>query len=383
MRWITGLVVAAVLAGGGYAGWRTFGHKDKPPEPSPSVPITAAEAKRAEVPVYLRGIGTVRALNAVEVHPQVTGVLLDVPVREGDEVKKGTVLAVIDPRPFQAALDKAQAQRQQDQAQLENAQADLKRYSTLAQRDFASRQQVDTQTAGVARYQGVVAADDAEIEQAKINLGYCVLRAPLDGRVGLRRVDPGNLVQANGSGAGLLSLMQVTPISVVFTLPDSELPRVKRAMAKGTVAVLADSSDMKDELARGQLLTPDNAVDTSSGTIAARAEFQNADGALTPGQFVSVRVQVDVAAGVAVPHEAVQHAQGGLFVYTVKPDKTAERRDIEVAYDDGHTTVVGKGVEAGDQVVVSGQTRLGPGTKVATREEAAKAPDQRAEGAKP
>lgn len=383
MRWITGLVVATVLVGGGYAGWRTFGHKEKAPEAPPSVPITATEAKRAEVPVYLRGIGTVRALNAVEVHPQVTGVLLDVPVREGDEVKKGTVLAVIDPRPFQAALDKAQAQRQQDQAQLENARADLKRYSTLAQRDFASRQQVDTQTASVARFQGVVAADDAEIEQAKINLGYCVLRAPLDGRVGLRRVDPGNLVQANGTGAGLLSVMQVTPISVVFTLPDSELPRVKRAMAKGAVAVLADSSDMKDELARGQLLTPDNAVDTSSGTIAARAEFQNADGALTPGQFVSVRVQVDVAAGVAVLHEAVQHSQGGLFVYTVKPDKTAERRDIEVTYDDGHTTVVGKGLDSGDQVVVSGQTRVGPGTKVATREEAAKAPDQRAEGAKP
>ncbi len=176
-------------------------------------------SKTGDVPICLRGIGTVQALNSVEVHPQVGGVLIDVPVREGQDVRKGDTLAVIDPRPYKAALDKAQAQRQQDQAQLDNSRADLTRYSSLARSDFASRQQVETQQSTVARFQGVIAADDAAIEDAQLNLGFCVLHASMDGRVGLRRVDPGNLIQANSTGPGIFSVVQIRPIALVFTLP--------------------------------------------------------------------------------------------------------------------------------------------------------------------
>ena len=375
------LVLGAVLLiGGAYGGWRVFaGHgKQEGAAPPPPVPVTTAESKTADVPVYLRGIGTVQALNAVEVRPQVGGVLIDVPVREGQDVKKGDTLAVIDPRPYKAAVDKAQAQRQQDEAQLENAQADLKRYSSLARGDFASRQQVDTQQSSVARLQGVIAADDAAIEDAQLNLGFCVLHAPMDGRVGLRRVDPGNLIQANSSGAGILLVVQVHPIAVVFTLPESDLPRVRQEAARGELPVLADSSDGQDELARGTLLTADNAVSASSGTIQFKAIFANVDDRLTPGQFVSMRLQVETMRGVTVPHEAVQHGQQGLYVFTVKPDKTADRRDIQLAYDDGKAAVIAKGIDAGEQVIVSGQTRIGPGTHVNPQEQG-RAPAQDAQ----
>ncbi len=357
---------AVLLIGGGYGGWRAFaarGNQDQAAQ-TPPVSVTTAEGKAADVPVYLRGIGTVQALNAVEVRPQVGGVLLDVPVREGQDVKQGDTLAVIDPRPYKAALDKAQAQRQQDEAQYENAQADFKRYSSLARSDFASRQQVETQQSSVGRLQGVLAADDAAIEEAQLNLGFCVLHAPMDGRVGLRRVDPGNLIQANSTGAGILSVVQVRPIAVLFTLPEGDLPRVREASTHGALAVLADSSDGRDQLARGTLLTADNAVNASSGTIQFKATFANDGDRLTPGQFVSTRLLVDTAHGVTIPHEAVQHGQSGLYVFTVKPDKTADRRDIQLSYDDGTTAVIGKGVNEGEQVVLSGQTRLGAGTRV-------------------
>lgn len=367
MRFSYAVLLGAVLAAGGYAGWRHWGHTSEAPPPPPPVPVTAAQAVDETVSVYLRGIGTARALNQVEIRPQVGGTLLSVPVREGDRVEKGATLAVIDPRPYQAALDKARAQRVQDAAQLANAQADLQRYAALARSDFASRQQLETQQASVARLQGVLQADDAAIEEAQINLGYCVLHAPMDGRVGLRRVDPGNLVQANSTGVGILSLVQDQPIAVLFTLPDSELPRVREAMARGPVPVFADTSDQGKELARGELLTPDNAVDAQSGTIGLKAQFDNPDRALTPGQFVAVRLQVDTARGTVVPHEAVQHGQQGLFVFLVKPDGTADRRDVELLYDDGGKAVLSKGVAAGDQVVVSGQARVGTGTRLAVR----------------
>jgi multidrug efflux system membrane fusion protein len=379
MKLMNGLVLGAVLIVGGWAVWHFTRpkHADAPP-PTP-IPVTAAEAKAQDVPVYLRGIGTVRALNAVEIRPQVGGTLLDVPVKEGQAVIKDEVLAVIDPRPFKAALDKAQAQLAQDQAQLENARLDQARYGALASRDFASRQQLDTQNATVNRLQGVVQADQASIEEAQINLGYCVLKSPLDGRVGLRRVDPGNLVQANASGPGLLSVVQDQPIAVVFTLPDSDLPRVRAAMAKGVLPVAADTSDQRQELARGALLTPDNSVDPASGTIALKAQFANADLALTPGQFVSVRLQVDTAHGVTVPHEAVQHGQDGLFVFAIKPDDTAERRTVEVAYDDGRVAVLDKGLADGERVVVAGQSRIGSGTKLAAHGPGEPTPEQSAQ----
>ena len=368
MRPATGAIIVAVLAVGGYFGWREFGHKPAPAPAPPPVPVSAAQAKDAQIAVYLRGIGTVQALNAVEIRPQVGGILLTVPVKEGDLVRKGDVLAVIDPRPFQAALEQAQAQKVQDQAQLANAQADLGRYATLARSEFASRQQVDTQRASVDQLTGRIAADQAQIDTAQINLGYTVLHSPLDGRIGLRRVDPGNLVTANQTGLGIFSVVQVRPIAVVFTLPDSNLPQIRDAMARGPVPVLADTSDQSQQLAAGTLLTPNNSVDPASGTIQLKAVFPNTDDRLTPGQFVSARLQSNVVKGIGVPHDAVQHGQEHLFVFAVKPDKTAELRNVEVAYDDGATAVIAHGVASGDTVVTAGQTRVGNGTKLAVRD---------------
>jgi membrane fusion protein, multidrug efflux system len=359
----TAVVAVAAIAAGLY-GWHTLARPKEEASAPPPVPVTTVAASSGSVPRYLRGIGTVRALNQVEIHPQVSGVLVSVPVREGQDVKKGDIIAQIDPRPYQAALDKAQAQLKQDQAQLQNAQADLGRTTALARSDFASRQQLETQTATVARLEGVLAADAAEIEQARINLSYCTLKAPLDGRIGFRRIDPGNLVQANGTGAGLVTIVQETPISVIVTLPENDLPTIRAAAAKGPVPVIADTSDMRTKLAEGQLLTTDNVIDASAGSIGLKAEFPNGDRSLTPGQFVSARVQVGTETGVIIPHEAVQHGQDKLFVYTAKPDKTVERHDVVIAYDDGAQTVLTSGVADGAAVIVSGISRIGPGTRI-------------------
>ena len=361
------IATAVIVVAVGYAGWHYGGHKqaDAAAPAPPPVPVSTGEAKLGDVPVYLRGIGTVQAMNAIEIHPQVGGVLTDMPVKEGQDVKKGDVVAVIDPRPLKAALDRAIAQRVQDVSQLQNAQADQQRYATLASRDFASRQQLDTQVSTVARLQGVVAADEAAIEEANIELGYAVVHAPIDGRVSLRRVDPGNLIQANASGLGIISIQQVHPISVIFTLPEGDLPRVRDAMAKGPLTVLADSSDGQDQLASGKLLTPDNAINPGTGTIQFKARFDNTDDRLTPGQFVAARLQVDIAHGVAVPHDAVQHSQDGLFVFVVGDDKKAVRRNIKVQYDNGKVAVVQGGVSDNERVVTAGQSRIGPGTALA------------------
>ncbi len=364
------IAVAALVAVGALAAWHFAGPGNAnsagkaAAAPPPSVPVSVASAKTADVPVYLRGIGTVQALNAIEIHPQVGGVLTELPVQEGQDVRKGDVVAVIDPRPLQAALDHAQAQQTQDQAQLQNAQLDQGRYANLARSDFASRQQLDTQVATVARLQGAVAADKASIEAARINLDFATVRSPLDGRVSLRRVDPGNLIQANATGPGIISIAQVRPISVVFTLPEESLQQVRDAMAKGKLPVLADSSDGTRQLAGGILQTPDNAINTATGTIQFKALFPNDDDHLTPGQFVSTRLQVDTSHGVTVPHVAIQHSQDGLFVFTVKADKTAERRNVKLLYDDGGVSVV-SGVNDGERVVTAGQSRIGPGSALA------------------
>ena len=376
MKLVPTLATVAIVLAGGYAGWHYWGGKpaDDTAPPPPPVPVSVAMAKDTEVAIYLRGIGTVTALNAIEIHPQVGGVLTDLPVREGQEVKTGDVIAIIDPRPLKAALDRAIAQRTQDQADLHNAIADQSRYAALARRDFASRQQLDTQTATVAKLQGAVAADNASIETATINLGYSVVHSPIDGQVSLRRVDPGNLIQANATGPGIVSIQQVHPISVVFTLPEKDLPQVKAAQAKGDLPVLADSSDGQLLLATGTLLTANNAIDTGTGTINFRAKFGNKNGELTPGQFVSVRLQVGIAKGVAVPHGAVQHGQDGLSAYTVGADKKASRHAVKILYDNGTVAVLTDGVKDGDQVVTSGQSRIGPGTALAFKDPSDPAP---------
>ena len=377
MKFLRPLVICVALAGAGYAVWQfTRPAKQTAQAPAP-VPVSVVASKQDSVPIYITAIGNVRALNAIDIRPQVGGVLLDVSVNEGDMVKKGQVLAVIDPRPFKAALDKAQAQLTQDQAQLQNAQTDQKRYSTLAQRDFASRQQVDTQNSTVNRYQGVIAADRASIDEAEINLGYSVIKSPIDGKVGLRRVDPGNVVQANSTGTGIFSVVQEQPISVIFSLPESDLPTVRDAMRQGPLAALADAPGSDRVLDRGMLATTDNAVNSDSGTIQIRANFPNPDMLLTPGQFVNIRLQVGIANGVTVPHVAVQNGQDGLFVFEIDANKTVKRQNVKVAYDNGKQAVVSDGLATGATVVTAGQSRIGNGTKVSFKDDSADAAPQR------
>ena len=260
---------------------------------------------------------------------------------------------------------------------MQNAQTDQKRYSALAQRDFASRQQVDTQNSTVNRFQGVIASDQASIDDAQINLGYTVIKSPIDGKVGLRRVDPGNVVQANSTGTALFSVVQEQPISVIFSLPESDLPTVRDAIRKGPLAALADAPGSGRVLDRGVLATTDNAVNSDSGTIQIRANFPNPDMLLTPGQFVNIRLQVGVATGVTIPHIAVQNGQEGLFVFAIDDNKAAKRQNVKVVYDDGKQAVLSDGLAAGATVVTAGQSRIGNGTKVSVKEDSADAAPQR------
>jgi multidrug efflux system membrane fusion protein len=276
-------------------------------------------------------------------------------------------VAEIDPTPYKAALDQAVAQRGEDSAQLQSAELDLKRYQALAKRDFAPVQQVDDQQATVNKDMAAVALDNAAIETAQFNLNNCVLHAPIDGRVSLYQVNAGNLIEvASQTGSGIVSITQDKPISVVFTLPESNLTQIQAARAKGPVKVEASNSqDSKQVLSTGTLVTPNNTIDTTTGTISLKATFANQDDHLWPGQFVNTRVQIDVLRNaITLPALAVQHGPDGLFVYVVKPDQTVAQANIEVGYQDNGMAVVTKGLAANQTVVLSGQSRLSQGAHV-------------------
>lgn len=335
-----------------------------PPAASAAVPVTVTKVQHEDVPLWLRGIGTVQALNSVLVRPRVDGTLMQVPVTEGQLVKQGAVLAVIDPRPYQSVLDQAIAKKSQDESQLSNAKRDLARYMSLAKQDFASHQQVDTQQSEVERFTATLKGDDATVEAAQLNLSYCYVTAPFDGRVGLRMMDPGNLVHANDTG-GIMTVMQVHPIAVVFTVPQRNLPDIVSAMIKGTLPVTAWSNDEQQELARGTLLTPDNAIDTATGTIRMKATFENQADKLWPGQFVEARLLLRTDQQVlAVPAQAVQRGQTEAYVYVVKPDSTVQRQAVQ-AEDRGKVMIITKGLDSGQTIVLDGQSRLENGTLVA------------------
>ena len=338
----------------------------QPPRPPPTaVPISAVAAARQDVPVYLRGLGQAQAYSAVLIRARVDGTLMKFVPTEGQHVKQNDLIAVIDPRPYQAALDQAEAKRDSDRAMAANAQLDFSRYSSLAKQDFASRQQVDTQRASVAQLTAAIAGDTAAVEAAKLNLSFCYILSPIDGRVGLRLVDPGNLVHANDIG-GIVSITQVQPISVLFTLPQADLPRIAAAMAAGTLPVLAYDGGGLTQLGAGTLLTPDNAIDAATGTIKLKATFANTDNRLWPGQFVEARLLVETLRGaLTVPSSAVQHGPAGLYVYVVKPGDTVVRQDVQVSEDDGQTAVIGSGLADGARVVTQGVSRLQDGSKVA------------------
>ncbi len=364
----------AVVAGAGIFGSQGLLHRaaaQSVPAPAPAVPVIVVKATRQNVPEYADGIGTVQALNSVLIRSRVDGTLMQVPVKEGQEVKAGDLVAVIDPRPFKAALDQAMAKKAQDQASLQNAKLDLARYASLARQDFASRQQLDTQQALVAQYTAQVEADQAAIETAQLNLSFCYITSSIPGRVGLRLQDPGNLVHATDT-TGIISITQDHPITVVFTLPQEDLPDITRAMANGAVPVLAFTGDGKQQLDSGTLLAPNNSVDTSTGTIQLKAEFANTKNVLWPGEFVQAHLQTGVANdAVTVPQAAIQHGPNGLYVYVTKPDHTAELQPVTVGYQTPQMAVVTKGLNGGEQVVVDGVLRLQPGVRVTARPEQA------------
>ena len=336
----------------------------KPPE-GPGVPVAVTKVLRRDVPILIRGLGTAQAYYSILLRPQVDGRLLRIAVTEGQDVKKGDLLAEIDPRPYQATLDAALAKKQQDEAQLANVRADLARYSALASGNFASRQQVDTQQALAKQVTALIAADSALIETARVNLSFCTIAAPFDGRVGLRNLDPGTFVRA-AEATAIMPLAQIRPIAVTFTVPQDNLPAIQRAMAAGKPSVVAFASDNVTELDRGELLTIDNAIDATTGTIKVKAIFPNQDYPLWPGQFVNTRLLVGASVGaLTVPSAAVQHGQGRLYVYAIKDDQTAEARTVEVARDDGVLAVISKGLEEGQTVVTDGHSRLRDGTRVA------------------
>ncbi len=364
--WILVLLVGiGVLVGAGFA-WRHMSGQGKQmaAAPPPPVPVTTAVVSLRDVPIYFDALGTVQALNTVAIRTQVDGKLQTVNFTEGQEVKKGDLLAQIDPRPFQATLDQAVAKKAQDQAQLIAAEKDLARFKALVLRNFESQQNVDKQQALVDQLKATINADQAAIEGAETQLSYATITAPLTGRVGFRQVDAGNIVHASDP-TPLTVLTQIKPCVVVFTLPQKNLSDVREAMLAGVVPVLAFDQDGAKQLASGELLLIDNQIDQSTSTIRLKARFANEDDRLWPGEFVRARLLAETRRNaVTVPTVALQRGPQGLYVWIVKPDNTAEQRPVDAITVDNDVAIVTKGANAGERVVVNGQYRLQPGSRV-------------------
>ena len=323
-----------------------------------AVPVSVAKAARQDMPVYLTGLGTVQALFTVAIHAQVDGKLQEVFFKEGQRVQRGDVLAKIDPRLYQAALDQAKARKAQDQATLIAAMKDLTRFQTLASKNYETQQNLDLQQAKVDQAKASIAADDAAIEAAQTNLDYTNVVATNDGRMGVRMVDPGNIVHANDQAAiGILT--QTEPINVTFTLPAQTLEDVRDAMARGAVEVAAYDRNNVRLLGTGTLSTIDNIIDPATATYRLKATFQNDGEKLWPGQFVNARLLVDTRKDVVViPSVAVQRGPHGLFAWVVKTDNTAEPRPIETGVTTGDRTIITSGLKDGERVVTDGQYKL-------------------------
>jgi len=329
-----------------------------------AVPVDIDVAARADVPVYLEGLGTVQAFFTAKVASRVDGLLQRVAFAEGQEVRRGDVLGQIDPRPLQAALDQSVATRARDQAQLEAARRDLDRYLALAPQNLIAAQTVDTQRALVAQLQAQLNIDQAAIDNARTQLEYTTIRAPISGRTGIRQVDPGNNVHATDT-TGIVVITQLQPISVIFSLPEDALPAVARALNAGEVRVAAWSRDGQTQLDEGKLALIDNQIDPTTGTMRLKGTFPNPHHLLWPGQFVNVRVLVQQQRGVVVlKSAAVQRGPNGVFAYVVRADATVEMRPITTDEDHGGLTVVTAGIRPGERVVTSNQYRLEPGSHV-------------------
>jgi multidrug efflux system membrane fusion protein len=330
---------------------------------SEAVPVTVATAEKGEFPVFLNGIGTVQAWNTVNIHSRVDGEIVAVDFQQGQNVNKGDPLVQIDPRPFHAALDQAKAKQALDEAQLANSRRDLERYTKVGTLGN-SQQQIDTQTALVAQQTAQVKADAAAVESAQVQLDYTRIKAPISGRMGFRLIDSGNIVHAADT-ASIASITQLQPISVVFTAPEDQLPRIAKAMEAGPLECIALSADGKTELGRGSVALINNQIDQATGSVQLKAQFPNPDDALWPGLTVVTRLRIETLEDVViVPDAAVNRGPQGLYAYVVGADHKVAMRPLEVAVMQNGRDVVTKGVSAGELVVTAGQYRLQPGARV-------------------
>jgi multidrug efflux system membrane fusion protein len=357
-------VVFATLAGGGF--W--YFKKLQPATaivPVPAVvPVVAATITAKDVPIYLRGIGTVIAYNTDVVRSQIQGQLIKITFTEGQTVKAGDLLAQIDPRPYQAQIEQFTANRDRDQAQLMNAEANLSRYTELGGKGYATPQLVETQKAQVAELKAAVKADQAQIDQANVQLSYTNLTSAIPGITGVRQIDVGNVIHPTDPN-GLVVVTQIEPISLLFTLPQSDLPAIQEQLAKGPLKVIAYSQDNKIKLDKGKLLLVNNEISGTTGTIQLKAEFPNHGHRLWPGQLVNARLLLETRKdAITVAGSAVQQGQTGVYVYVVKPDDTAELRSVHVAQISDGQALIDQGLKSGDVVVVDGQYRLKEGSRV-------------------
>jgi multidrug efflux system membrane fusion protein len=358
--------VLALAAAGAYAALRdrgsggTDGAGAAPPRP---VPVTAGTVEERDFPIYRVGLGTVQAYNTVTVKVRVDGEVQQIAFREGQDVREGDLLAQIDPRPYAALLQQAEADKARDEALLANAKLDLNRYSTLVLKDYTSRQSVDTQKALVAQYEAAIQRDQGAIDNARVQLGYTTITSPLSGRTGLRLVDQGNIVHAGDPG-GLVVITQLNPIAVIFTLPQQHLPDIVDAIHRGAPAVLAYDQDNRQKLGEGRLELIDNQIDQGTGSVRIKAIFPNDDQRLWPGEFVNAWLRLDVRHGTVVPEAVVQSGPNGIYAYVIAPDGSVEPRPLQVAGTHQGEALIAAGLAVGDRVVVDGQYRLRPGVKV-------------------
>ena len=362
------VVISVALALGGYLGWRHIGEgiprKSDGADKPPAIPVTVARVRLADFPVYLTGLGTVEPYDTVTVRSRVDGEVIKVAFKQGQMVKEGDILVQIDPRPYQAALDQALAKKDQDEANLKNAQLDLQRYGSLAKENAVTRQQLDTQQATVDQISAQIKGDQAAIDNAQTQLNYATIRSPLAGKVGFRLVDPGNIVHAADT-TGIVTIVKLQPISVVFTAPEESVSAINKALAAGVVAVTALSSDGLHTLSEGRLALVNNEVDQATGTIQMKATFENKDNILWPGLSVSTRLLIDTLKQVViVPEDAVQRGPNGLYAFVVGSDNKVEVRDLKVGQEGDGQSVILQGLSSGETVVTAGQYRLQSGVFV-------------------